>query len=142
MHYSRAINAVDSLSSAISRMVGREDPDRVARSHRTPLMTRQFTIMEDNRTDHGDTSEAAIAADESPIELQQQRDEYYDRLLRKTAEFDNYRKRIERERQSVVGGGRRRPDRRSSCRSSTISSARSRPTPAPKAPRPIAAASS
>ena len=30
--------------------------------------------------------------------LQRERDEYYDRLLRKTAEFDNYRKRIERER--------------------------------------------
>jgi molecular chaperone GrpE len=31
-------------------------------------------------------------------ELQKQRDDYYDRLLRKTAEFDNYRKRTERER--------------------------------------------
>jgi molecular chaperone GrpE len=30
--------------------------------------------------------------------LRRERDEYYDRLLRKTAEFDNYRKRIERER--------------------------------------------
>lgn len=34
-------------------------------------------------------------------ELQRQRDEYYDLLLRKTAEFDNYRKRTERERQSL-----------------------------------------
>jgi molecular chaperone GrpE len=41
----------------------------------------------------------------SPEELQEQletlkreRDDYYDRLLRKTAEFDNYRKRIDRER--------------------------------------------
>ena len=33
-----------------------------------------------------------------PAELQKQRDDYYDRLLRKTAEFDNYRKRIDRER--------------------------------------------
>src|SRR5436190_6341907 len=33
-----------------------------------------------------------------PVELQKQRDDYYDRLLRKTAEFDNYRKRIDRER--------------------------------------------
>src|SRR5262245_29295723 len=33
-----------------------------------------------------------------PAELKQQRDEYYDLLLRKTAEFDNYRKRTERER--------------------------------------------
>jgi len=31
-------------------------------------------------------------------ELKQQRDDYYDRLLRKTAEFDNYRKRTDRER--------------------------------------------
>jgi molecular chaperone GrpE len=30
--------------------------------------------------------------------LKRERDEFYDRLLRKTAEFDNYRKRIERER--------------------------------------------
>jgi molecular chaperone GrpE len=30
--------------------------------------------------------------------LKRERDDYYDRLLRKTAEFDNYRKRIERER--------------------------------------------
>ena len=30
--------------------------------------------------------------------LQRERDDYYDRLLRKTAEFDNYRKRVERER--------------------------------------------
>jgi molecular chaperone GrpE len=33
-----------------------------------------------------------------PAELKQQRDDYYDRLLRKTAEFDNYRKRTDRER--------------------------------------------
>jgi molecular chaperone GrpE len=30
--------------------------------------------------------------------LQRERDDFYDRLLRKTAEFDNYRKRVERER--------------------------------------------
>jgi molecular chaperone GrpE len=39
--------------------------------------------------------------------LKRERDDYYDRLLRKTAEFDNYRRRVERERreqadQSVV----------------------------------------
>ena len=47
-------------------------------------------------------TEAAAAAERSesidPSELKQQRDDYYDRLLRKTAEFDNYRKRIDRER--------------------------------------------
>jgi molecular chaperone GrpE len=30
--------------------------------------------------------------------VRRERDDYYDRLLRKTAEFDNYRRRIERER--------------------------------------------
>jgi molecular chaperone GrpE len=53
-----------------------------------------------------ETSERSTAATEpersdAPVEtseLQKQRDDYYDRLLRKTAEFDNYRKRTERER--------------------------------------------
>ena len=40
----------------------------------------------------GDAPQAKLEA------LQRERDDYYDRLLRKTAEFDNYRKRIERER--------------------------------------------
>ena len=43
-------------------------------------------------------TESAPADGASVAELQKQRDQYYDRLLRKTAEFDNYRKRIERER--------------------------------------------
>ena len=41
---------------------------------------------------------AADAPDESPEQVRRERDDYYDRLLRKTAEFDNYRKRTERER--------------------------------------------
>jgi molecular chaperone GrpE len=40
----------------------------------------------------GAASSGAAAA------LQRERDEIYDRLLRKTAEFDNYRRRVERER--------------------------------------------
>jgi molecular chaperone GrpE len=47
-----------------------------------------------------DSSPAATESDSS--ELQRQRDEYYDLLLRKTAEFDNYRKRTERDRQSLT----------------------------------------
>jgi molecular chaperone GrpE len=35
-------------------------------------------------------------------ELQRERDDFYERLLRKTAEFDNYRKRVERDRQSMA----------------------------------------
>jgi molecular chaperone GrpE len=34
-------------------------------------------------------------------EVQRQRDDYYERLLRKTAEFDNYRKRVDRDRQAT-----------------------------------------
>ena len=49
----------------------------------------------------------ATAADDAPqpadtAELTKQRDDYYDRLLRKTAEFDNYRKRTDRERQQLA----------------------------------------
>jgi molecular chaperone GrpE len=59
--------------------------------------------MEDNRTNQGGGDDArGTAAAEAPDELQRQRDEYYDLLLRKTAEFDNFRKRIDRERQSVT----------------------------------------
>jgi len=63
--------------------------------------------MNDERDDVAE--EVADPADATPrqedaaaSELQRQRDDYYDRLLRKTAEFDNYRKRIERERLSVA----------------------------------------
>ena len=38
---------------------------------------------------------------ESPAELARQRDDCHDRLLRMTAEFDNFRKRIERERRDL-----------------------------------------
>jgi len=35
-------------------------------------------------------------------QLQKERDDYYDRLLRQAAEFDNYRKRTDRERQQLA----------------------------------------
>jgi molecular chaperone GrpE len=53
-----------------------------------------------NEQTTADTTEAASAVADTD-ELQKQRDDYYDRLLRKTAEFDNYRKRVERDRQSM-----------------------------------------
>jgi molecular chaperone GrpE len=62
-------------------------------------------------TDEQVTTPTAEAADARPLDearsgqaqagaetLQRERDDYYDRLLRTTAEFDNYRKRVERER--------------------------------------------
>jgi molecular chaperone GrpE len=44
---------------------------------------------------------AAVASLEAPTReqtLEQERDQFYDLLLRKSAEFDNYRRRVERER--------------------------------------------
>jgi molecular chaperone GrpE len=58
-------------------------------------------MYEDDSPDIIDTATAPAAAGETPDSLRQQRDEYYDLLLRKTAEFENYRKRIERERRDL-----------------------------------------
>ena len=44
-----------------------------------------------------DAPEALTSADPTE-DLRRERDDYYDRWLRKTAEFDNYRRRLERER--------------------------------------------
>ena len=51
-------------------------------------------------TDATQADDDRTAAAESPdtAALKHERDDLYDRLLRKTAEFDNYRKRVERER--------------------------------------------
>jgi molecular chaperone GrpE len=58
--------------------------------------------MEDERNESlqgsATTTEPEQPQDLDPAELKQQRDEYYDRLVRKAAEFDNYRKRTDRER--------------------------------------------
>ena len=45
--------------------------------------------------------ETGPGAGETLESVRKQRDEYYDLLLRKTAEFENYRKRIERERRDL-----------------------------------------
>lgn len=41
-------------------------------------------------------------ASASPDALQKERDDLYDRLLRKTAEFDNFRKRVDRDRKDMI----------------------------------------
>ena len=60
--------------------------------------------VEDNPTN--DTSSALndppADTEAAASDLQRQRDEYYDLLLRKSAEFDNYRKRVERDRQMLA----------------------------------------
>src|SRR6476661_999865 len=45
----------------------------------------------------GAADEAMVSTD-PVVDLQRERDDYYDRWMRKAAEFDNYRRRIERER--------------------------------------------
>jgi molecular chaperone GrpE len=66
--------------------------------------------MDDNRTDPeitmseaSETAGAAVAADDGTDddELRRERDELKDLLLRKSAEFENFRRRTERERQAV-----------------------------------------
>jgi molecular chaperone GrpE len=48
------------------------------------------------------TSDPTPALADELIELRRERDGLYDRLLRQAAEFDNYRKRIERERRETI----------------------------------------
>jgi molecular chaperone GrpE len=55
--------------------------------------------VEDNTANDVKDTPAATAAD--PSDVQRERDEFKDLLLRKSAEFDNYRKRMERDRQSL-----------------------------------------
>lgn len=60
-----------------------------------------MVIVSDERID---APAAGASEDQQPADvaaLQQERDETRDRLLRMTAEFDNYRKRIDRERRDL-----------------------------------------
>ena len=57
----------------------------------------------DSTADQPSEQPEAPAAEQTELSaLKQERDEVYDRLLRKTAEFDNYRKRIDKERRDQV----------------------------------------
>ena len=57
--------------------------------------------MEDEGGATASTDPAPALADEI-VELRKERDSLHDRLLRQAAEFDNYRKRIDRERKDTV----------------------------------------
>ena len=50
---------------------------------------------------HADRADETPADPESPDALQRERDDLQDRLLRVTAEYDNYRKRTDRERREL-----------------------------------------
>lgn len=62
-----------------------------------PEETAAATVPEETAAAESAAGEPAAVA-----ELQRQRDDYYDRLLRKSAEFDNYRKRVDRERAQLA----------------------------------------
>lgn len=66
------------------------------------------TAAEGTTDQAAEPAEAAEAAtptgqdSDAAATLQRERDELYDRLLRKTAEFDNYRKRVEKDRRDLT----------------------------------------
>jgi molecular chaperone GrpE len=60
----------------------------------------EFERMEDEGA-AGSTVDPAPALADEIVELRKERDSLHDRLLRQAAEFDNYRKRIERERKEL-----------------------------------------
>ena len=66
------------------------------------MSTESRTTPADSVPDDVEASASGEEPREQPVSdpeaLQRERDELYDRLLRKTAEFDNYRKRVEKER--------------------------------------------
>ena len=68
-----------------------------------------------------------------PTPLQKERDDLYDRLLRKTAEFDNFRKRVERDRKDMIEWAAADVLNDAARRSWTTSIARSPPTAPPEA---------
>ena len=66
------------------------------------------SIMSEQQTDPQDPGAGAPEDTTQPggvttaDTLQKERDDLYDRLLRKTAEFDNFRKRVERDRKDMI----------------------------------------
>ena len=59
--------------------------------------------MEENDKYEGVTADPVIPGDQQEVEaLKKDRDNLYDRLLRKQAEFDNYKKRMEREKSEFM----------------------------------------
>jgi molecular chaperone GrpE len=58
--------------------------------------------MSDEPIDPQDVSAPAPDEPGAPDGLQKERDDLFDRLLRKTAEFDNFRKRVERDRKDMI----------------------------------------
>ncbi len=58
--------------------------------------------MDDEGAAQAGSSDPTPALADEIVELRKERDTLHDRLLRQAAEFDNYRKRIERERRDIT----------------------------------------
>ena len=67
--------------------------------NKTHLMDQDEPNLTDPTAEPVETGE--VTAEDPSQALRAERDDLYDRLLRTTADFDNYRKRIERERREV-----------------------------------------
>ena len=90
-------------------------------------------MTEQALNDQDPQQEQADAQNHDPLEeLRREKDALQDRLLRTAAEFDNYRKRMDRERRELADYMKADILAEICCRSSTTSSARCRrPRPRP-----------
>ena len=66
-------------------------------TNRAPEAAAAAAPSDESESDRAEAS-GALTSTEPAEDLRRERDDYYDRWLRKTAEFDNYRKRVDRER--------------------------------------------
>ncbi len=75
--------------------------DHSTRSKPTDASDDAVERMDDEGAGQAATDAAPVLADEV-VELRKERDTLQDRLLRQAAEFDNYRKRVDRERKDLT----------------------------------------
>ena len=80
---------------------GRPDDDKTGQNARPQEPSGEAETPEATDSDATPVNEAVPSIAEVEA-LRRERDEHLDRLLRQTAEFDNYRKRVERERRDLL----------------------------------------
>ena len=108
MEYARVVTLVDHMARALSRALGDRASER-REDGRTTGNGRASASPEPAARGHGrgargerSRGAARAAADARGVEaLEREKDELKDQLLRKRADFENYRKRVERDRQQA-----------------------------------------
>jgi molecular chaperone GrpE len=93
MHYSRAITLVDTTTQAVSR---------VLRDCALIGMAETLNEQDPQQAEQAEQAERTDAQPDPQEELRREKDALQDRLLRTAAEFDNYRKRVDRERRDLA----------------------------------------